>query len=81
MADKDQEEILSQLEKHYKTTKLIYIIQKGDGTPSVQWDPSLTENDVIANLVKALLFMTVDEYIIDMMDALDGDDEDEEDQP
>ena len=77
MAEKDQDEVLSQLEKNYKSTRLIYIIQKGDDAPKVQWDPGLTENDVIANLVKALLFMTVDDYIMEIFEELDEDDEDE----
>lgn len=77
MPEKD-DEVLTELEKHYGNTKIIYVIQKGDEPPKVQADPGLTENDVIANLVKALLFMSMDEYILEILDHLDPDDEDDD---
>ena len=67
-----------ELEKEYSTTKLIHVIQRGDDPPTVQWDNGLSENDVIANLVKALLFMAVDDYVMEIFSNMveDSDDED-----
>jgi hypothetical protein len=52
---------------------MIQVVQRGDEAPSVHWDTTLTENDVISSLFKALLFMTIDEYMASVFD----DDEDE----
>lgn len=71
------DEVFEQLEREYQGTKIVTVVQREDGPPTVQWDAQrLTENDVIANLFKALLFMTLDEYVSEIFDDMDsGDDE------
>lgn len=76
-----EEEMFSRLEKEYEGTRFITIVHREDRAPTVQWDPALTENDVIAGLVRAVLFMTLDEYVSDIFDdilELDEDDETEQ---
>lgn len=71
MADPQEEEAMRRLEAAWAETKLITVIKKGDEAPRVEWDKSLTEDEVIAHLVRAIMFMAVDEYLLDMLDEPD----------
>lgn len=78
MSDKSPEELFDQLEREYSGTRMISVVQRQDEPPSVHWDPGLTESDVIANLFKALLFMTLDEYVMEMFDDVTEEEDSEE---
>lgn len=65
------DEVFAQLEEDYRETKIINVVQRR-GIPSVTWDPRLSENDVVATLVKALLFMTIDEFLSDIFEEDEG---------
>lgn len=65
------DEVFEQLEREYQGTKIVTVVQREEGPPNVQWDANtLTENDVVANLFKALLFMTLDEYVSEIFDDM-----------
>lgn len=72
------DDTFQELAKQLSGTRIISVVQRGDSPPTVQWDPSLSENDVIANLLKALLFMTLDEYVSEMLDDMLGEEESDE---
>ncbi len=70
-----QDEIFARLEKDYAATKIITVVQREGEVPKVQWDDSLTEDQVVANLFKALLFMTLDEYIMEVFEEMSEEEE------
>lgn len=72
---KKPDEVFERLEKEYAGTRIITVIQRGQDSPKVQWDDSLTESEVIGNLFKALLFMTLDDYIMECFDEMSGEDD------
>lgn len=74
----DEHEILKNLEEDYASTKIISVVWQEGQLPKVVWD-GLPEAEVIATLFRALLFMTIDDFIYDAMDGfMDEDDEDED---
>ena len=72
-----KDEVFERLEKEYARTRIITVIQRENSSPRVQWDDSLTEAEVVTNLFKALLYMTLDDYVMEMFDEMGGDDYDE----
>lgn len=71
-------EIIRKLEDEYSETKLITIIKRGNSVPKVEWDINLSEDEVIATLVKALLFMTIDDFLVEMIGGMDNNDNDDD---
>lgn len=48
--------------------RLITIMKMGDGIPIIEWDDKLTRDEVLASLVKVILFLTFDDYMDEVLD-------------
>lgn len=74
-----QDDAFSNLQKDYENTRIISVVQRNLGPPQVQWDNSLSESEVVAGLLKALLHLVIDEYVADVFDEWAEDNVDWED--
>jgi len=75
----EEDEAFHRLEKEYAHTKIVTVVQRENEAPRVQWDDNLSQSEVVTCLFKALLSLTLDDYIMEMFDEFGGDDYDEVD--
>lgn len=73
------DELLAKLEQEYEGTRIISVVCRDGRPPRVEAPKDVSESDVIATLLKAVLFICMDDFIYDIIDEVLEDDEDDED--